>query len=80
MKISCREKRTFWGIEYYVKEWCCNEFKEDIEDYDIDIVEKMVEFSTCEDEGVRHFPFRFKYCPCCGKKITIKYKPEPTDW
>jgi len=71
MRIFWKEKWIGSGYEYYVKEWCCDEFKEDAENYDIDIVDKMVEFSTCEDEGVRYFPFRFEYCPRCGKKIEI---------
>ena len=72
MIVHYRDKKYNWGVEYYIKKWCCDEFKEDAEDYDIEVDDNMIQFVACEDEGIRYVPFHYKYCPYCGKEIMIK--------
>jgi len=72
MIVYFRESKTSWNREYYIKKWCCDEFRENAGDYSIKVDNKMIEFFSYEDEGIVALPFNFRYCPYCGEKIKIK--------
>jgi len=72
MIVYYRESRTSWGKEYYINKWCCDEFRRNAKDYNIEINNKMIQFISYEDEGIVSLPFEFRYCPYCGEKIKIR--------